>query len=41
MNQEPQWKRDGLQRKAKKTPKNAQRKRQQIQQWRKKLKKDF
>ena len=38
MSQQPQWKRDGLQKKSKKTPKNARRKRQQVNYWRKKLK---
>ena len=39
MSQQPQWKRDGQQKKAQKTPKNARRKRQQIKHLRSMLKK--
>lgn len=39
MSQQPQWKREGQQKKAQKTPKNARRKRKQLQHWRSKLKK--
>lgn len=39
MSQQPQWKREGQQKKAQKTPKNARRKRNQIKQWRSRLKK--
>ncbi|MFP4135198.1 MAG: hypothetical protein ACLFTJ_13730 [Halothece sp.] len=38
MSQEPQWKRDGCQNKAAKTPKNSRRRRKQLNHWRKKLK---
>ncbi len=39
MNQQPQWKREGQQKKARKTPQNARRKRKQINHWRSLLKK--
>lgn len=38
MSREPQWKRDGVKNKATKTPKNARRKRQKINHWRKNIK---
>jgi hypothetical protein len=40
MSQEPQWKREGVKKKGKKTPKKVRRKRQQINHWRQKLKAD-